>query len=126
MQSRSTRSLGIIDPKMSDTRKFTVLAENGDIVIGELDGAENPVTLLNDRAMSELLLRLRAAASAQGGDLGPISELLAVIAHISHTYAVTRNKYRGGPSDAVEAANLVGEVERSLKETERLLRGNDA
>ena len=111
---------------MNDTKTFTILAEDGDVLIGELDGCPNPVAVLNDRAMSELVLRLRAASSARDGDLGPIADLLGTIARIAHTYAVTRNKYRGGPSESVEAANLIREVERTLAEAKRLFGGNDA
>ncbi|MGE0357725.1 MAG: hypothetical protein AB7P08_12535 [Burkholderiales bacterium] len=111
---------------MSDTRTLTVLAEEAGVLIGELEGSENPVTVLNDRAMADLLLRLRAASSAQDGDLGPVSELLGVVARIVQTYAVTRNKYRGGPSDPVATADVLREAERALAEAKRLFGGNDA
>ena len=111
---------------MSDTRTFTVLAEEAGVLIGELEGSENPVTVLNDRVMADILLRLRAATAAEEGDLGPVTELLGVVARIVHTYAATRNKYRGGPSAPVVAADELREAERALAEVKRILGGNDA
>ena len=73
--------------------------------------------------MADLLLRLRAASNAENGDLGPITELLGVVARIVQAYAVTRNKYRGGPSETVAAADQLREAERALAEVRRILGG---
>ena len=111
---------------MSDTRTFTVLAQEANVLVGELEGSENPVTVLDDRAMAELLLRLRAASSAGNGDIGPLADLLGAVARIVQAYAVTRNKYRGGPSDADATADFLREAERALAEAKRIFGGNDA
>lgn len=111
---------------MSDTRTLTVLTEEAGVLIGELEGSENPVTVLSDRAMADILLRLRAVSAAEKGDHGPINELLGAVARIVHTYAAARNKYRGGPSATVVAADELREAERALAEAKRILGGHDA
>jgi hypothetical protein len=109
---------------MSDTRNFTVLAQEANLIIGELERAENPVAVLNDRAMADLLLLLRAArseASARdsGNDAPAIAALIEAVSGIVQKYAETRNKYFGGPAAQVDIANLEREIDRLFKDLQQ-------
>ncbi|HEX4859574.1 MAG TPA: hypothetical protein VFV17_11185 [Usitatibacteraceae bacterium] len=109
---------------MSITRTLTVLHDGGDIVVGDLYGAANPVVALNDHAMSELLLALRDAQSRALAlkstvDVTAIIKLCEALGRIIETYSASRNKYFGGVSEPVERANLIREIEQLAKELER-------
>ena len=109
---------------MSATRTLTVLHDGGDIVVGDLYGAVNPVVALNDNVMSELLLTMRDAQSRALAlkstvDVTAIIKLCETLGRVIETYAVSRNKYFGGVSEPVERANLIREIEQLAKELER-------
>ena len=106
---------------MSTTRTLTVLHDGGDIVVGDLFGAVNPVVALNDHAMSELLLALRDAQSRTLAlkstvDVTEIIKLCETLGRVIKIYSVNRNKYFGGVSQPVERANLIREIEQLAKE----------
>ena len=110
---------------MGDIRKLTVLHEDKNIVVGDMVGAVNPVVVLNDYAMSALLLALRdvqlqAREMATKEDGVPLITLCAVLAPIVEAYAITRNKYFGGVSATTDAANLEREIQGLFKELERV------
>ena len=109
---------------MSTTRTLTVLHDGGDIVVGDLFGAVNPVVALNDHMMSELLLSLRDAQSRALAlkptvDVTAIVKLCETLGRIVETYTTSRNKYFGGVSEPVERANIIREIESLAKELER-------
>lgn len=106
---------------MSTTRTLTVLHDGGDIVVGDLFGAVNPVVALNDHAMSELLLSLRDAQSRALAlkstvDVTAIIKLCETLGRVIETYSENRNKYFGGVSQPVERANLIREIEQLARE----------
>ncbi|MCY7387756.1 MAG: hypothetical protein LH481_06790 [Burkholderiales bacterium] len=113
---------------MSNPRTLTVLHDGGDIVVGALAGAVNPVVVLNDMLMAELLLDLRAAQAQALGvkstvDATAFIKLCETLGRVVETYVVNRNKYFCGVSEPVHCANLVSEIERLQDEFNSLLPG---
>ena len=109
---------------MTDIRTLTVLSECENVVVGELEKAANPVTVLNDRLMSELLLLLRdahseIAASSSKSNAVSTYRLLNAVSSIVQQYATARNKYFAGPSANVDLANELREIERLSAELDQ-------
>jgi len=103
-----------------------VLTQAGEVVVAEIRKAANPVVLLNDNAMSQLLLTLREVheelAKSPVAPDSAVAKLIAELDRIVAHYRDCRNAYFGGANAAVHRANDQREALREIERIEAMLK----
>jgi hypothetical protein len=100
-----------------------ILSEEGPVLVGNMAGAHNPVAILDDSILDNLVVlcgsaRLEAEGAPDQSKVSAVLELCAKIGEILELYTRTRNKYYGSTGAEVQAASALRELQSFIREAE--------
>lgn len=100
-----------------------ILSDRGPVMLANLQGASNPVAILEDTVLDLLAAQCRSArdeALANPGDasVGAVMALCATLSGVLDEYRSVRNKFYGGIGGEQESAAILrdfGQLFKALK-----------